>query len=82
MNLELLFKASLISKDNSFRDIAVSHADKTLINHYRKDYSTYHVVDYDDQTGEIRSRCTAQGIADESSWARGGVLDKIYGTEL
>lgn len=81
MNLELLFKASLISKDNSFRDIAVSHADKTLINHYRKDYSTYHVVDYDDQTGEIRNRCTAQGIADESSWARGQAWS-LYGLAI
>jgi len=71
MNLELLFQASLITGDDSFRKIAISHADKTMQNHYRPDCSCYHVVDYDLETGEVRGRCTAQGFADESSWARG-----------
>lgn len=71
MNLELLFKVSEMTGDDSYKNIAVSHADKTLENHYRDDFSTYHVVDYDDETGEIRRKCTAQGIADESRWARG-----------
>ena len=71
MNLELLFKVSEMTGDDTYRNIAVSHADKTLEHHYRDDFSTYHVVDYDDQTGEIRRKCTAQGIADESRWARG-----------
>ena len=78
MNLELLFKVSEMTGDPTFRNIAVSHADKTLENHYRSDFSTYHVVDYDDQTGEIRRKCTAQGIADESRWARGQAWS-IYG---
>lgn len=78
MNLELLFKVSEMTGDNTYRDIAVSHADKTLENHYRDDYSTYHVVDYDDETGEIRRKCTAQGYADESAWARGQAWS-IYG---
>lgn len=71
MNLELLFKVSEMTGDPTYRDIAVSHADRTLENHFRSDFSSYHVVDYDDETGEIRRRCTAQGIADESRWARG-----------
>lgn len=71
MNLELLFKVSEMTGDETYRNIAVSHADKTLENHYRPDFSTYHVVDYDDGTGEVRRRCTAQGFADESAWARG-----------
>lgn len=78
MNLELLFKVSLATSDQTFWDIAVSHANKTLEHHYREDFSTYHVVDYDDQTGEIRGKCTAQGIADESRWARGQAWS-IYG---
>ena len=78
MNLELLFKVSEMTGDPRYRDIAVSHADKTLENHYRDDFSTYHVVDYDDETGEVRRRCTAQGIADESRWARGQAWS-IYG---
>ncbi|MGM9785991.1 MAG: glycoside hydrolase family 88 protein [Candidatus Cryptobacteroides sp.] len=78
MNLELLFKVSEMTGDPTYSNIAISHADKTLENHYRDDFSTYHVVDYDDETGAIRRRCTAQGIADESRWARGQAWS-IYG---
>ena len=71
MNLELLFKVTRFTGDSSFYKIAVSHADETLKNHYRPDFSCYHVVDYDSITGAVRSRETAQGYAHESSWARG-----------
>lgn len=71
MNLELLFEATKISGDSTFYDIAVKHADTTLKNHFRPDFSSYHVIDYDINTGEVRSKETAQGFADESSWARG-----------
>ena len=71
MNLELLFKASDYSGNPLFRKIAISHADKTMENHFRKDFSCYHVVDYDTITGKVRSKCTAQGFSDESAWARG-----------
>ncbi len=71
MNLELLFRASEISGDPTYRNIAISHADKTMDNHFRSDYSTYHVVDYDPQTGQVLRKCTAQGADDESRWARG-----------
>lgn len=78
MNLELLFKASEFSGDDSFKNIAISHVDKTMENHFREDYSCYHVVDYDPETGEVRRKCTAQGYADESAWARGQAW-AIYG---
>ena len=78
MNLELLFKATEFSGDSTFADIAVSHADQTMKNHYRPDYSTYHVVDYDPETGEVRGRYTAQGYSDESAWARGQAWS-LYG---
>jgi len=71
MNLELMFKAFEYSHDSTFYKIAVSHADATLKNHYRKDYSCYHVVDYSLSDGSVRSKQTAQGYADSSSWARG-----------
>ena len=71
MNLELLFEATALSGDSTYYNIAVSHADKTLKNHYRADYSCYHVVDYNPINGEIRKKQTAQGYADDSSWARG-----------
>ncbi len=78
MNLELLFKATEFSGDSTFAKIAVSHADKTMQNHYRPDYSTYHVVDYDPETGEVRGRYTAQGYSDDSAWARGQAWS-LYG---
>lgn len=71
MNLELLFEATVLSGDSTFYNIAVSHADKTQENHFRTDNSCYHVVDYDPETGDVLKKQTAQGYADESSWARG-----------
>jgi rhamnogalacturonyl hydrolase YesR len=71
MNLELLFEATKMSGDSIFYKIAVSHANKTLENQFRNNNSCYHVVDYDPETGAVRSKQTAQGYSDESSWARG-----------
>jgi rhamnogalacturonyl hydrolase YesR len=71
MNLEMLFEATKISGDSTFYKIAVTHADTTMAKHFRKDYSSYHVLDYDTETGEILKRNTAQGYKDESAWARG-----------
>ena len=71
MNLELLFEASKLSGDSRFEEIAVQHARTTMKNHYRDDFSSYHVVDYDTLTGEVLDRATCQGFVDESSWARG-----------
>lgn len=71
MNLELLTWAARSAVEPRYRDIAVTHADTTLRNHFRPDGSSYHLVDYDPQTGKIRSRVTVQGNADASSWARG-----------
>lgn len=71
MNLELLFWASVYTKNPKYREIALRHADTTMKNHYRADYSSYHVIDYDTITGGVRSKGTFQGYADESAWARG-----------
>lgn len=71
MNLEIMFEATRLTGDSSFYDIAVSHANTTMAHHFRPDFSCYHVVDYDPATGDVRHRQTAQGYADESSWARG-----------
>lgn len=71
MNLELLFEATKLSGDSTFYKMAVSHANVTMANHFRKDYSCYHVVDYDKIKGGVRGKCTAQGYSDESAWARG-----------
>jgi len=71
LNLELLFEASKISGNKTFENIAIQHANTTLKNHFRKDNSCYHVVDYDTITGVVKSKVTHQGFNNESSWARG-----------
>ena len=81
MNLELLFEATKLSGDPSFREIAVSHADRTLAEQFRPDGSCYHVIDYSMEDGSVRNRHTAQGYAHESTWSRGQAW-AIYGFTL
>jgi uncharacterized protein YyaL (SSP411 family) len=71
MNLEFLLWATKASGDSSFYKIATTHSDTTIKNHYRADYSSYHVINYDTISGKVLNRQTAQGAADESAWARG-----------
>ena len=71
MNLELLFYATKVSGDSSFYKIATTHANTTMKHHFREDNRSYHVVNYDKNTGAVRERKTAQGYADGSAWARG-----------
>ena len=78
MNLELMFEATRLSGDSSFYKIAVSHADRTMEEHFRPDGSCYHVIDYSIKDGKVRHRQTAQGYADESIWSRGQAW-AIYG---
>ena len=81
MNLELLFEATKLSGNSKYKDIAVIHAETTMKNHYRDDYSCYHVINYDTNTGAVLDRKTAQGFADNSSWARGQAWG-LYGYTL
>lgn len=81
MNLELLFFASELTGDRKYADVAISHATHTMKNHFRPDYSTYHVVDYDPQTGAVLHQQTNQGYADNSTWSRGQGW-AIYGYTL
>jgi hypothetical protein len=71
MNLEFLCELTKLSGDSSFYKIAVTHANTTIKNHYRPDFSSYHVIDYDTITGKRIKANTAQGAFDESAWARG-----------
>ncbi len=71
LNMELLFEATRLSGDSAFYNIAVDHAKTTMQNHFREDNSSYHVVDYDPETGEVMEKVTHQGFSDESAWARG-----------
>jgi unsaturated chondroitin disaccharide hydrolase len=78
MNLELLFAATRLTGDSSFYKIAISHANTTMKNHFRPDYSSYHVIDYDTITGKALKKNTHQGFSDESAWARGQAWG-VYG---
>jgi len=78
MNLELLFWASKNGGDPGLYDIAVKHALTTMQNHVRPDGGTFHVVDYDKQTGAIVKKQTHQGYRDDSTWARGQAW-AVYG---
>ncbi|WP_447770706.1 glycoside hydrolase family 88 protein [Sphingobacterium faecium] len=71
MNLELLTQVSKMTGNNRYYDLAVAHAETTLKNHFRKDYSSYHVIDYDVNTGKVIEKKTHQGAFDESAWSRG-----------
>lgn len=71
MNLELLFAATRSSGDSGFYRLAVTHANTTLRNHFRDDFSSWHVVNYDTVTGAVISKTTHQGFSDQSAWARG-----------
>lgn len=78
MNLELLFEATRLSGDSTYYKVAVSHADRTMQEHFREDGSCYHVIDYSLKDGSVRHRQTAQGYADESTWSRGQAW-AVYG---
>lgn len=71
MNLEMLYKAFEYTKDSTFYTIATSHAKTTMKNHFRDDFSSFHIVDYDVKTGKVRSKEQGQGYVDASPWARG-----------
>ena len=78
MNLELLFWAAKNGGNKNLYDIAVKHAETTMKNHFRPDFSTYHVLVYDTITGKVIKGVTHQGYADKSMWARGQAW-AIYG---
>jgi unsaturated chondroitin disaccharide hydrolase len=78
MNLELLFWASKHGGSRRLYHIAVTHAITTMENHFRPDYSSYHVLVYDTLTGKPIRKITHQGYADNSIWARGQAW-AIYG---
>ncbi len=78
MNLELLFKATEFTGDKKYYDIAIHHADNTMKNHVRPDYSSFHLVNYDLTTGAVTDRDTWQGFSRNSTWARGQAWG-IYG---
>lgn len=71
MNLELLYWASKETGDPVYAEVANAHANTTMKNHFRSDNSSFHVIDYHPETGEVENRHTHQGYSHESAWSRG-----------
>lgn len=78
INLEMLFWAAKNGGDHKLYDIAVKHAETTMTNHFRPDYTCYHVAVYDSVSGDFIKGVTHQGYSDSSTWARGQAW-AIYG---
>jgi unsaturated chondroitin disaccharide hydrolase len=71
MNLEMLIWTTDQGGDQKYKDIAITHANTALKEHFRPDFSAYHVVDYDLETGKPLRKTTWQGAANTSAWSRG-----------
>jgi unsaturated chondroitin disaccharide hydrolase len=69
--MELLFYVASITGNQTLHGIAESHVTKVLHDHVRSDWSSYHVVVYAANGTGVLWKQTAQGYANESTWARG-----------
>ena len=70
MNLDLLFSASKLSGNPYYKEVAIKHANTTMPNHFRPDYTSWHVVSYN-QDGTVECKETFQGKNHDSAWSRG-----------
>ncbi|KAF5379868.1 hypothetical protein D9757_007200 [Collybiopsis confluens] len=78
MNLEVLWASYALTGNETLKNIANSHANTTMINHFREDGeqitslgSTWHVVEYNSTSGQVIRKRTSQGFSDSSTWSRG-----------
>ena len=81
LNIPLLYWASEVSGDSTYRDIAYNHFSTTVSVCYRNDGSTYHTYYFDKVTGLPLKGVTAQGASDDSTWSRGQAWG-MYGPML
>jgi unsaturated chondroitin disaccharide hydrolase len=77
MNLEMLFWAAREGGNTGFSDMAISHCYKTIEYLLRPDGSTYHIADYDLDSGTV-TRLSFQGHSMNSTWSRGQAW-AVYG---
>lgn len=71
MNAELLFRAHALGADTNFYRMALSHAEKTMLNQVRPDGSTYHMVLYDATNGAVLYQGNRAIDPPLDTWARG-----------
>ncbi|KAF1957222.1 Six-hairpin glycosidase [Byssothecium circinans] len=70
-NLDLLYFVGHTLNDQSLVSIATQHADSIINEILRRNFSSYHLVNFDPKTGTPKAKMTNQGHADESTWSRG-----------
>ena len=80
-NLQLLWWASAESGDLRYAEAANRHAERTLELLVRPDGSSFQVVDFDLETGQVLDRGTIHGFDDNACWSRGQAWG-IYGFAL
>jgi hypothetical protein len=71
LDLDLLYYAAHHTSKQKLIDIATSHAHFVLRLIVRKDWSTFHLVNVDPQTGVVKIQRTHQGYSNTSAWTRG-----------
>lgn len=71
LNLPLLFRASELTNDQCYKEIAIAHYHTLLNTVIRKDGTTFHTYFFDPETQEPTYGATHQGHSDDSIWARG-----------
>lgn len=71
MNLSLLYRASEITGEERYADIASRHADTALRYLVRPDGSAAHIARVDSESGLLIEYPSGQGYAPESAWSRG-----------
>lgn len=81
LNIPLLYWATDVTEDGSYREVAEKHYRSTIENAIREDASAFHTYYFDPETGKPIEGKTRQGYSDDSSWARGQSW-LIYGIAL
>ena len=81
LNIPLLYWATEVTGDPKYDTIAFNHFNTTIDVCCREDASTFHTYYFDPETGLPLKGVTAQGVSDDSAWARGQTWG-IYGPLL
>jgi unsaturated chondroitin disaccharide hydrolase len=71
MNLPLLWWAARQIGDDRLLDVAHRHAQTSAARYFREDGSTFHLIRFDPDSGELLERGTFQGASAGSCWSRG-----------
>lgn len=81
MNLPLLYRASELTHDPRFKQIAMLHADRAMEAFVREDGSVRHIVVFDPEDGHLIEDLGGQGMQKGSTWTRGQAW-ALYGFTL